>query len=91
VVTIRLRIGAGRSNLDVGGPVARAAAVGRQDGDLRELLDVRLGAGRRLAVDEVLGRTAAERDLDLRDQLAALVVENAGISVSKRVVAFEPW
>ena len=36
----------------------------------RELLDVGLGAGRRLAEDDLLGRAAAERDLDLREQLA---------------------
>ena len=33
--------------------------------DVRQLLEVGLGAGRRLAVDDALGRAAAEGDLDL--------------------------
>ena len=48
---------------DVAHPPARDHAAR----DVRELLEVGLGAGRRLAVDDALGRAAAERDLDLRE------------------------
>ena len=53
---------------------AHAPAPDHLAGDLGELLDVRLGAGRGLAEDDLLGAAAAERDLDLRQQLALLVV-----------------
>ena len=51
--------------------LAHAPAADHLARDLRQLLDVGLGAGREVAEDDLLGRAAAERDLDLREQLRA--------------------
>ena len=52
--------------------------------DLGQLLDVGLGARRQVAVDDLLGRSAAERDLDLRAQLLLRVVEAVGVRGRER-------
>ena len=55
--------------------VAHAPTSDHLAGDLGQLLDVRLGAGCRVAVDEPFGDAAAEGDLDLRLQVALVVAE----------------
>src|SRR2546429_198915 len=58
---------------------AHAPAADHLAGDLGELLDVRLGAGAGLAVDDLLRGTAAERDSDLRPHLGLAIVEAVGL------------
>jgi hypothetical protein len=53
--------------------VAHSPAPDHLSGDLGQLLDVGLGAGGDLAVDDLLGHAAAERDLDLRLEVLARV------------------
>ncbi len=48
-------------------------------GDLGEVLDVGLGAGGDVVEHDLLGRAAAERDLDLGQQVAHLEVEAVGV------------
>src|SRR6266508_3783723 len=59
--------------------VAHAPAADHLARDLGQLLDVGLGAGRRLVEHDLLGGAAAERDLDPRQQLSPLVAEAVGL------------
>src|SRR5207248_6755343 len=52
--------------------------------ELCQLLDVRLGTGRRFGEDDLLRGTAAERDLDLREELPSLIVEAVGVRSRER-------
>src|SRR5205823_7374750 len=53
--------------------VAHAPAADHLAGDVGELLDVGLGAGRDLVVDDPLGGPAPQRHLDAADEVAAVV------------------
>ena len=55
--------------------VAHPPALDHAARDPRDLLDVGLGAGRGLVVDDLLGHAPAARNLDLRPQLVLGVVE----------------
>src|SRR5206468_999977 len=54
---------------------AHAPAADHLARDVRQLLEVVLRTGREHAVHQLLGRTAAERDLDQRPQVGLLVAE----------------
>ena len=54
-------VGVGGEQPDAADPLAHAVAADELAGELRGVLDVLLGAGRRRAEDEVLGGEAAER------------------------------
>ena len=64
--------------------VAHAPAADHLAGDLGELLDVRLGAGGDLSVDDLLRDASAERDLDLRLELLARVGDSVVVGRRER-------
>ena len=73
-------------------PISRAhpPAPDHSARDLGELLEVRLRTRRQVAEDDLLGRAAAECDLDLRAQLLLRIVEAVRVGRRERDAEREP-
>ena len=68
-----------RNHRDRSDSAAHTPASHHLAGDAGQVLDVRLGAGGDVAEHDLLRRPAAERDLDLNDQVVLVEIEAIGI------------